>query len=507
MRATLWVLWSTMRQAVVVAGKELRELRRQPGVLALVVLGPFLVLAAFGLGYRNEELALRTIFVGAEQGPFEEAIERYADSIDDYVVPLGFTSDLFAATRDLEADRADIVIVLPPAPMKATAEGERSEIAVIHNSIDPIEQIGIEFATEVAVRELNATVVTASLDALLASARSADASGSSLVPLLDDLEKAVATNDEPAVERIAAEIQGQLAAVQPLLDLGSLSGAVTSDTGSDDVGDRDEPTSVATIGAYLERVIADPAAAESADIEELRGEVDRIDEDFATVLALDPVVLSRPFFGDSESLVREPVAAEDHVAPGATALLLQHLGVSLAALSLVRDDRRGLLTDYRVGPVGIVGVLIGKLGALSAVAFGAGALIVAGQTQFLGVPQRGSVGLLASTLALLAVSSVGLGLVLASVGRTELSASQAAMIALLAGLFFSGFILDLDLIREPFRSIGFVVPARPAVSALRTIQLRGEPPVVGDFVVLVTQATVGVVLASTLITRRWRRRT
>lgn len=499
------VIGSTIRQSFVVAGKEFRELRRQPGVLLLVVLGPFLVLAAFGLGYRNEELALRTIFVGPERGPFEEAIDRYAGSIDDYVVPLAFTSDLFAATRDLKAGRADIVIVLPPSPIEAAANGDQSEIAVLHNSIDPIEQIGIQFATEVAVRELNATVVTASVDALLSAGRRLDTEGSSLVGQLDEFEAAAANRDDAEIERLASEIQDQLQSVEPILELSSLSAETTSDGADDDDELVANSTSISAIAEYLEAAVANPAGVDPDNIEVFRRDFDRIDAEFASVLASDPIALSRPFFGDAESLVRERVAAEDHVAPGATALLLQHLGVSLAALSLVRDDRRGLLTDYRVGPVSIVGVLVGKLGSLSVVAFGAGAVIIAGQTTLLGVPQRGSQLLLAATLALLAVASVSLGLVLASLGRSELSASQTAMIALLSALFFSGFILDLDLIREPFRSIGLFVPARPAVSALRAIQLRGETPILADFAVLITQAVAGVALASTLISRRWRK--
>ena len=143
-------------ETFVIAMKELKELWRQPKTLVLIVFGPFLVLAAFGAGYRNEEVALRTAFVGPDEGPYEEAIERYSGSIDDYVVPVAFTSNFVLAIDDLKADRVDIVIVLPPRAEAAALEGQQSEIAVIHNSIDPIKQIGIDFATEVAVRELNA---------------------------------------------------------------------------------------------------------------------------------------------------------------------------------------------------------------------------------------------------------------------------------------------------------------------------------------------------------------
>ena len=423
---------SAIRTTLVIARKELVELRRQPGLLALVVLGPFAVLAAFGLGYRNEELALRTIIVGPEDGPYEEALERYSGSIEDYVVPLAFTPDLFAAADDLRAGRADVIIVLPPAPIENLLDGKRSEIAVIHNSIDPIENIGVEFAAEVAVRELNATIVTASLDAVLEA---------------------------------AAELETD------------------------------------TIDEVIREALANAASDEQLISQEA---LDRVNDATSTIDSLDADVLARPFFGETEGLLRKSVRPEHFAAPGATALLLQHLGISLAALSLVRDDRRGVLIDYQVGPTSVGSLLFGKLLSLSTVTVAAGALVIAGQTLALGVPQRGSLVALAISLVGIAVASVSAGLVLASIGRTELYATQTSMILLLIGLFFSGFILDTDLFNQPYKSLGLVAPAFPGVSALRSIQLRGLWPGTDILVILAAQAGIGVFIANRMLTRRWR---
>ncbi len=410
-------------EALVIARKELTELARQPKVLLLIVLGPFVVLAAFGVGYRNEEVALRTVFVGPLDSPYEEAVNRYADAIEAYIVPVAFTSDFLAAADDLRADRTDIVIVLPPGVEAATLEGRRSEIAVIHNSIDPIEQIGIDFATEVAVRELNATVVSATLDELLATARTVD-------------------------NIVDVQLETRL------------------------------------------------APDERAELDDVRALVDK-------VLELEAGTLARPFTGDAESLVRTFVRPEQHVAPGATGLLIQHLGVSIAALSLVRDDRRGLLTDYRLGPASVVSVMLGKLLSLSGITLVAGSLMTSLQVAFLDIPFRGSVLDAALVLIGLATASVSFGLALATLSRSELYATQSAMIVLLIALFFSGFLLDLDRIRPPFDAIANIIPAAPAIAALRNIQLRGTGSG-SAILVLAIQSILGMGAASLLLARRWR---
>ncbi|NNE95661.1 MAG: ABC transporter permease [Acidimicrobiales bacterium] len=496
----------SIRAGWVIALKEWTELRRQPGVLVLVVLGPFLVLAAFGLGYRNEELALRTIFVGPADSAYEESIERYAGSIEDYVVPLAFTQDFLAAIEDLREERADVVIVLPPDPAEAVAAGEQSEIAVIHNSIDPIEAIGIEFATEVAVRELNATIVTATLDGLLAGLAELDRSAVELNPLIDDLDQAIQSGDEARIVSSATSLRVGIERVRPVLDVfdsleGTSAGSEKSE--SDENDQNSEPGSIDELIVRLDDIAMRTGAADS-DLAVLRADLDELSRRADLVLSLDARVLARPFFGDAESLVRQRIRAEHYVAPGATALLLQHLGVVLAALSFVRDERRGILTNYQVGPTSVGSVLVGKLTALSGVVFLAGLAVVFGQVFLVGVPQFGSAPLLVLGIAALSAASVAIGLLLAAISRNELQALQLSMITLLVGLFFSGFLLDLDRIRQPVAWIGMLVPATPAVELMRTVQLRGSRPALGSFALFGLHAALGVGIATLSLRRRWR---
>ncbi len=502
MRSTIAGAYGTFVETFVIAGKELTELRRQPAVLLLVVVGPFLVLAAFGLGYRNEELALKTVFVGSSDGPYEEAISRYIGSIEDYVVPVAFTADFPAAIRDLEADRVDLVIVLPPNPGDAISGGERSEIAVIHNSIDPIERVGIEFATEVAVRELNATVVTAALDSLLRSAKEVDRDVALLSSDLTEVEAALLLGNDAEAVRLSSDLSRRVGQLAPSLKLFGDGSSSTDGHEPEDQKPLQNTETGQSLAVRIDRYGRGEFTTEQ--LNQIQEEVQQIDEQLAVLISLDAQTLARPFTGDSEGLTRAPVSAEAHVAPGATALLIQHLAISLAALSLVRDRRRGLLTDYRVGPVSVFSVMAGKLIALSAVASTAAAGLMVGQYWLLGVPFRGSIAGASLLVVGLVVASVAAGLVVASLGRTELHASQAAMILLLVALFFSGFFLDLDRLNTPFRSIGFIVPATPVVEGLRDIQLRGTAARPFAFAVLLAQILIGMSVSTFLLRRQWR---
>ena len=59
--------------------KELIEILRQPRLLLILVVGPFLVLALFGIGFDQERTVLDTTFVGPRDSVYESSIEEFSD--------------------------------------------------------------------------------------------------------------------------------------------------------------------------------------------------------------------------------------------------------------------------------------------------------------------------------------------------------------------------------------------------------------------------------------------
>ena len=80
--------------------------------------------------------------------------------------------------------------------------------------------------------------------------------------------------------------------------------------------------------------------------------------------------------------------------------------------------------------------------------------------------------------------------VLSLLARSESQAVQYAMLALLAGLFFGGFFLDLDAFRYPVKLFSWVLPVTYGVRLLRDVMLRGVDPAMTDLVGLAATAVV-----------------
>jgi ABC-2 type transport system permease protein len=77
------------------------------------------------------------------------------------------------------------------------------------------------------------------------------------------------------------------------------------------------------------------------------------------------------------------------------------------------------------------------------------------------------------------------------ISETDTQAVQYSMLLLLASIFFSGFFLDLRLMKEPITFLAWSLPATYGIRMLQDIMLRGSsaPPLV-----FLGIAAIGIVL-------------
>jgi ABC-2 type transport system permease protein len=195
--------------------------------------------------------------------------------------------------------------------------------------------------------------------------------------------------------------------------------------------------------------------------------------------AINPYALAAPLYGKAENL--SPVGALDNsqtvfYAPGVLALLLQHMAITLSALSMVRERESGRLEIFRVAPITPGEILAGKYVGfglfLSVLALVLVVLLGLG----LGVPIFGPVGWLAAVLVFLIWASLSAGFVISMLAQTQRQAVQMTMLALLASVFFSGLFVPADAFKEPIRTIADVLPATHAVLGLQEVMLKGAVP-------------------------------
>ncbi|MET0144350.1 MAG: ABC transporter permease [Ilumatobacteraceae bacterium] len=473
--------WATVVQALAFVRKELAEIVRQPKLLALLVLGPFVLLLLFGAGYKDTTVQLRTEFVGPEGSVYEQAVSEYADQLDEYIDARGFTSDRQAAVDRLDAGELDAVVVFPTDALDQILGGESATIEVLHEKLDPFQQAAIDIASRLAVQEVNASVLTAIAGGTQAALAPVDQASGAMTEQAAALSSAVAAGDTDAMATAADTVATTLADTRLVVAtsqdvISRLGGSAAATDASALLAQLDtasEQAAAVSTGGGTD--IADQATALAATLDEVAAAIPQ-------VTTVDPGVLVRPFEADPRNIASVEVEPADYFAPSSIVLLLQHLALTFAALSLVRDRELGLFELLRVGPLSSFEILVGKTIAYLTVGLGVGAALIAAAVFVLGVPLEGEVIWVAAAIALVLLASLALGMLLSMISGSETQAVQYAMLTLLAGMFFSGFILDVQSLAEPYRYLSYLLPVTYGINILQDVMLRGIDPAGGDLI-------------------------
>ena len=236
----------------------------------------------------------------------------------------------------------------------------------------------------------------------------------------------------------------------------------------------------------------------SANKAERLARIDKIDKDItdldgklAEFQSIDPSIIVSPFHSETKSIAPVQPSLSDFFAPAVLALLLQHLAVTFAALSIVRERNVGTMELFRVSPLSAAEALFGKY--ISYMLFGGviAAILSALLAFALHVPMLGNWWYFALVIAAVLFTSLGIGFAISIVSQTDSQAVQYSMIILLASVFFSGFIMSLDMLLPPVRVISWLLPTTYGTLLLRDIALRGTDP---NWLLLGGLAAIGLVL-------------
>ena len=210
---------------------------------------------------------------------------------------------------------------------------------------------------------------------------------------------------------------------------------------------------------------------------------------------VSPEVIASP----THAVVRNIAPSQPQVlafyGPAVLALILQHLAVTLVALSLVRERTSGVIELFRVAPINAWEVIAGKVLAYMLIG---GAIAVTTVGLLVGVfhiPMLGDPVALAGVIALMLLASLGLGLLIAVISDSERQAVQLSLLLLLATVFFSGFVLAISEFSEPVRTLAYLLPATHGIALSQDIMLRGGTVQYWEFWALGAIAAVSLLFA------------
>ena len=151
-------------------------------------------------------------------------------------------------------------------------------------------------------------------------------------------------------------------------------------------------------------------------------------------------------------------------------------GTFLTSLTIAREWERGTMEQLISTPVTPLEILIGKLVPYFAIGMGDTALCAWMAVTFFRVPFHGNWGVLFLSSALFLVAVLMLGYFLSVVAKTQLAASQLALVATFMPAFLlSGFLYPIEQMPVAIRWFTHIIPARYYVTLIKALFLKGSP--------------------------------
>jgi ABC-2 type transport system permease protein len=468
--------------------KELWSIIRQPRLIMTLVIGPFLILLIFGLGYTETSDPFRTLLVVQS----EEA--RIAADLDDLSEAFGSSIDLVGTTTDadegrarLQRNEADLLIIAPTEALESIQAGEKADFTVVHSQVDPIIRRSIELLARLSVDEINRQVLAAFVAEAQETSSDAEAPVTGLTASADALVAALEAGDDAAADQQRQTLEDGIEAALAEDQAGALYQGVGEALGI-------------TAGSVLAEIMGDLEGTSSGDpaaVENARAARDALAEFEAQLdqaQDLEPELLVSPFGSQVETLRELPAEPAVFYAPGVLMLLVQHLAVTFAALSLVRERELGVTEIFRVSPLSVTEAIVGKYLAFVLIV-GAVAAALSGTMLLFGVPLASAGWMYVVTVVLVILASLGLGFWISGISQTDSQAIQYAMIVLLVSIFFTGFIIPLDRLLEPVQALSFLLPATFGIAALHDLVFRGAPAETAILAGLALYTVLAAVLA------------
>lgn len=197
-------------------------------------------------------------------------------------------------------------------------------------------------------------------------------------------------------------------------------------------------------------------------------------EKLTTFRSLASGVMVRPFSAKIFGLSDTILTVTGFFVPAVIVLLLQHFSITFASLSIVRETRSGIMELFRVSPVTAFETLAGKYLSYLFFEIILAGIITALAVWLLKIPILGHMQDYALAVVVLLFTSLGVGFFISLISETDTQAVQYSMLLLLASIFFSGFFLDLRLMREPITVLAWSLPATYGIRMLQDIMLRGS---------------------------------
>ncbi|MDD4859997.1 MAG: ABC transporter permease [Dehalococcoidales bacterium] len=187
--------------------------------------------------------------------------------------------------------------------------------------------------------------------------------------------------------------------------------------------------------------------------------------------------------------------------PGLVGVILGMLTVMLTAFAIVRERENGTIEQLNVTPLRQGELIIGKIIPYIVISYTQIILVLVTAMAVFAMPMRGNLLLLLALSAVFLMFSLGIGLFISTISRTQFQAVQASIMIWLPSIILSGFIFPVDSMPKLAQWFSAILPLTYYLHIVRGIVIKG----VGmeylwrDTIILAIMGTLTLVIASSRI--------
>ena len=160
--------------------------------------------------------------------------------------------------------------------------------------------------------------------------------------------------------------------------------------------------------------------------------------------------------------------------PGIVGLLLSIITLILTSLGIVKEKEIGTLEQLIVTPIKPWQLIIGKLVPFVILGFISVVIVLTAMTYIFDIPVRGSVPFLFLCSFFYILSTLGLGLFVSTISKTQQQAMMIAIFGIMMPMvYLSGFAFPIENMPKIIQYISYLIPLRYFIAIIRGVILKG----------------------------------
>lgn len=166
--------------------------------------------------------------------------------------------------------------------------------------------------------------------------------------------------------------------------------------------------------------------------------------------------------------------SRNFMVPGVLGLLLMVITTVLTSLAIVKEKELGTLEQLIVTPIKPYQLIVGKLAPFLLIGIVDVILVVFFASLVFNLPVKGGVLLLLFLCLIFLMTTLGLGLFVSTISRTQQQAMMTAIFFfMMPMIFFSGFVFPIENMPTVIQYVSYLIPLRYFFVIVRGLFLKG----------------------------------